>query len=85
MAREPQQLLGVGHRDVFEYHGREERRHLRLLQTGRRVVVIAPLHVGAVAPVLGEDGEPVELADRILHLRGVEQLKSLLDGEFVWW
>ena len=58
-----QQVGGLVHRDALEHHRLEQAGHLRLLQPGRRVVVVAPLHVRPVPTVLGVHGVAVELAE----------------------
>ena len=83
MAGELQQRLGLVHRDPLEDHRLEQARHLRLLEAGRGIVVVAPLHVGPVPAVLRVDREPVELADRVVALRRGEQLDRLGDVELV--
>ncbi len=83
MAWELQQGLGLVHRDPLEDHRLEEAGHLRLVEPGWRVVVVAPLDVRAVATVLRIHGIAVEFADRLVGLRRGEQLDRLVDGQFV--
>ena len=82
-ARQLQQLLGLFDRHPLEHHGLEQAGHPRLVETGRQVVGRAPLHVGAVAAVLGEHRIAVELADRLVALRQCQQFQGHLDGELV--
>ena len=51
-----EQLAGLAEGDALEHHGLEQAGHLRLVEAGRQCVGGAPLHVGAVAAVLGEHG-----------------------------